>query len=756
MRCTFRARSATFALCLAALGCANSAKAPDNAASRPPAAATHAQAHSARERLAQALRSIPRPEPVLSALPGDARKQLDTRLAGLDAERKMAVHNDQSPLVESMPLLHLASGGTSPRALFALAATSAGTEELSGLLGVEHDAPGAPPSALRISVVRELARRAAFDFLRDRAADVLTPGKEAALICRLVARTALAVGRSDVILLARELLVEVEPSAQNRLEFAVDLARAGEPERAARVLADANEDKAHPPRATAVAEVERAISAARFALAHPLANDSGSKLTLARSWLRLARFAEARKLLEPEAVAAKAHLGLAAAYAETLIEAPSCPDLPPDVGTAELCAESFRTSEQVKSASELLDAAWHSGAGRDDEAIEVYAALALVIPWTQQTTQQFGHGSQTPAEATERTSALRAKIQEIAAAAPRLAGLALFIETLHTGGKGRPEAEAEQLSLRALELARSDSSRFAQAGVLSVAASLSHQKDVSALIDAVPLDKTESNLRVARAALDVWVAASLGDHARMNAARGELAQIMAEGYGEAFERARLVLSVSEADALLDGSERSYQLLSRVAGQLLQDSVPPDLAFRAVLDAAGALDHGKRLDRAKEVLESAAAAQLPADLERARDLLQLVAGYKLVLSTDGADGAALTAARAALPALASANGTDSAGVWFELWQHELEAREKELACAKKKQNPCREAISLRRVQRRALDARLGAQSTAVLVRGALPSGSFDAGFRFSAETGLEPFIVFDPNFLALELPKFSVE
>jgi hypothetical protein len=45
---------------------------------------------------------------------------------------------------------------------------------------------------------------------------------------------------------------------------------------------------------------------------------------------------------------------------------------------------------------------------------------------------------------------------------------------------------------------------------------------------------------------------------------------------------------------------------------------------------------------------------------------------------------------------------------------------------------------------------------VLLRGALPGGFFDAGFRFSAATGLEPFIVFDPSLLAIGLPKLTVD
>jgi hypothetical protein len=48
------------------------------------------------------------------------------------------------------------------------------------------------------------------------------------------------------------------------------------------------------------------------------------------------------------------------------------------------------------------------------------------------------------------------------------------------------------------------------------------------------------------------------------------------------------------------------------------------------------------------------------------------------------------------------------------------------------------------------------ASAVLLRGALPSGSFDAGFRFTVENGLEPLILFDPSFLALGLPRFSAQ
>lgn len=758
MRAGVGRRARVFALSLAVAACAGQAKPPESGRQAKKAVTETARAGSPRARLAEALRSIPRPRPVLDALPEDARKRLEARLAGLDAERRLAVHNEESPLVDSLPLLHLASGGTSPRALFALATTSAGADELSGLLGVEHSAP----DGAAIAIVRDFAERAALNFLRDRAADVPAAGKATPLVCRLVARAAQAVGRREIALLARELLADFEPSSENKLGLAEELARATDPERAAQLLADAEADKQHPPTQAAVSAVKGAIQAARFVVGQRAkVPDPALRLALARAWLRLGRITEARALLEPEAASARTQLSFAAALAETMIENPACPELPQDVGSLPLCAESFRTSERVRSALALLDSAWHAGGGRDDEALEVYAALAQVIPWMQQTALGMASAQLTPAEAGERVSALRAKIQEIVAVAPRLAGLSLFIETLHNDVTKRAlglrtDADATALTTRALQLASSDSSRFAQAGVLAVAAALSRQQDISALVDAVPAEQTEPSLRVARAALNVWAAASSGASARMDGARGELAAIMAEGRGTSLERARLVLSVSEADALLAGTDRSYQLLSRVAGQLLSESIPPDLAFRAVLDASGALAHGKRVDRAREILSGAAAAQLPAGLDRASDLLQLIRGYKLMLAIDGGSLDGLVKARAQLDALKPPSGSESVTVWFELWSAELWARQADIACQKQDLRQCQKAQSLRRKSHRALDPVLGAESCAVLMRGTLPGGSFEAGFRFSAEAGLQPFIVFDPSLLAIGLPKFTID
>ena len=214
----------------------------------------------------------------------------------------------------------------------------------------------------------------------------------------------------------------------------------------------------------------------------------------------------------------------------------------------------------------------------------------------------------------------------------------------------------------------------------------------------------------------------------------------------------MVLGVSEVGALLDSSDRSYQLLSRVSGQLLSDNIPPELALRAVLDASGALAHGQRFEQATKILSGAATAELPEEFSRARDLLALIRGYEMVLEARGAPLSTLPQLRSGFTALAASVRGQAAAVWFELWNREFDALSREHECTKKKLKVCREAQALRRDARRGLDARLGTQANLVLTRGALPSGSFDAGFRFTVENGLEPLIIFDPAALAIGLPK----
>jgi len=708
--------------------------------------------------LAAALRSIPRPEPVLAALPADARKRLDQRFVELDAERRLAVHTDDSPLVESLPLLHLASGGSSPRALYVLSTTSAGTEELSGLLGVEA-AGASTPDLARLGIVRELAQRAALNFLRDRAADVAVKGKEGLLACIMVGRVAEAVGRRDLMLAAQEVVTKLDPNPENWLHLAHELAFAGFSERAETTLQRVTGDPHAHPSTASLALATGAVNAARFVATHPAPKTLSERIEVSRSLLQLERKAEVRQLLASDAALAPAHLALAVSIAEAKIDRPLCPGLPPGVGTSRLCALAFHSSAEVDSAHALLETAWKSGAGRDETAIERYAALGLFVPWQHAHGEQFERAHPSRADLEPATREFSDKIHEVVAAAPSLSGLDLYVDVMLGTFWAEPDpASAEQafhaLEARALGLAQGPPRRFARAGVLVVAAALSQRFDVSRLIDAVPVKDTPPSLLVQRAALEAWVAATSGAKERMESARAQLADVMSEGAGSSLDRAQLVLMVSEADAVLSGSQSSYQLLSRVAGQLLSESIPPGLAFRAVLDAAGALSRGPRSSRAEEVLTSAAEAKISPDLRDAAQLLSVIQGYRLLLSVHDAQSAG--AARAELAALTPKDPKANIALWFELWGHELDARVQEAACHQKKQTGCPPASKLRQFSRASLDARVGAPVAGLFLHGTLAGTTGQVSLDFRPGIGLEPLLGFDPTLLAVPVPSFTAD
>src|SRR5690349_7022592 len=106
-----RARTRAFAqpLLLAGAVLAGCAR-PAGPVKSAPAAAAPPKPEPAQDpasRLAGLLRGIQRPGAVLDALPANARSALDARYAALDAQRKADARNENGPLVESMPLLHL-------------------------------------------------------------------------------------------------------------------------------------------------------------------------------------------------------------------------------------------------------------------------------------------------------------------------------------------------------------------------------------------------------------------------------------------------------------------------------------------------------------------------------------------------------------------------------------------------------------------------------------------------------------------------
>ena len=129
---------------------------------------------------------------------------------------------------------------------------------------------------------------------------------------------------------------------------------------------------------------------------------------------------------------------------------------------------------------------------------------------------------------------------------------------------------------------------------------------------------------------------------------------------------------------------------------------------------------------------------------------------MVLEARGAPLSTLPQLRAGFAALAASVRGEAAAVWFELWNREFDALARE--------PNARRRSSRSAARRKHCAATRGAgwmraselKPARVLMRGALPSGSFDAGFRFTVENGLEPLIIFDPAALAIGLPKLPTD
>ncbi|HEY4157504.1 MAG TPA: hypothetical protein VGM29_05380 [Polyangiaceae bacterium] len=733
------------ALAGVASGCAATAKKAATPAQAAPGAKP-TSAVSRLSRLSALLRGIERPGPVLDALPASAGAALRARFAGLDAQRKLDASQEDGPLAESMPLLHLVAGGNSPRALYALATTPAGTVELAGLLGAEAGGKSSPEQA-RIATVAELARRAALHFLRDRAADVPDLKKPSALVCRLIERAARTVERRDIALAALEALLEIEPRLDNQLDLAQARARELDVVGANELLHTASSDPKHAASPSKLRRVSREIElASELARAEPSMN----LRVRARALLHLGRLSELRQLLSSRNTETENDLGLASALAAARLGGGSCPGLPPDVGTSALCATAFRDSADVKSSLALLERAWQSGQGRDDEAIEYYLAISRIVPWMHRTASALELGQTSPDTGAADAKALSSELDATTVAAPRLASMSLFVTAMSGALDLSQTSNDDALFKKAQAIAR-DGSRFSEPGVLAVAALLARRRNIAPLLDSLPSTTEPSPARVA---LGAWVGVTQGKRERMDAARSQLAEVMTDtGSGASLERVKLVLSMAEGDAALDGSERAYQVLSRVAGQLLSESIPPDLAFRAVLDTAGSLSRGGRRDRALEIMHDAASAQVPAELQGLHDLWRLVKGYERVLGR-ASSPTELAAVRKELAELGNPPIAPSTQLWLELWGHEFDARLVEAKCPRGSAACAAQARKLRRVAKDALAARVGREAAPLIERGCLPGGSVNLAFGFSAEDGLTPLVNFDPTFSAVELPKIE--
>lgn len=700
-----RATCAVVSLALA-LGCAAAAPPP-----KPPTAASKPAAppvKSPKERLLAALRTVERPDPVLDVLPASAIALLDARLKALSPEqREQLVAGD---LGQSMPLLHLKAGGGSGAALFVLATTSAPSQELPTafqLVGQVSDA-----DRLRlVQLAHDLAQRAALHFLRDRVLDV--SGASASQLPGLlsaVERAARGAERPDVARLALETWVAAGAplDVQQRLS---DACAFDQDEKCVRELL-ANMPEAAPERARLTL------------LGQALARREDREL-IVRVWslLQLGRYADAQRALLPLAPKAKSDLRVAAAFAVVAADGSTCPGLQPGIGSPALCADAIKARPGLSSALADLDVAWQGGAGRDAASVEAYVGLAHIAPWVTELAVASDGAT------LERSFAQRYQaLEKVLAQLPGEKPLAVFAAALAAGVSAGLHVQHGQRPR--LDSNQRQELYFAALGVedaaprLAVSAVLAADQPVLQLLPRV----APARLVPARAGLLAWEATGNPDPSVLDAAKVALVEQLGLASRGGTDSAAVVLLLAELDVAAAPSERSYAALAQVASQLIGQPLPPELALRAVLDAAGALERAGRTADALGVLTKAAEIDsLPGP---AGELLTLIRAEKLVLGWDAKRDPDRKQLAKALAALPIGSAPPALGFVLSAWGSSKVLRQG------------------KRSPKEQLEERLGVRAAESMARGVLRGTRVSLRVSYAFQSGVLPEVTFEPMLVPL--------
>jgi hypothetical protein len=663
-----------------------------------------------RERLLGQLRAVERPAPVLELLSTEAQAPLETRLKALSAEQREQLLGAE--LAQSVPLLHLKAGGSSSAALFALATTPAASLELPQAFTAP---PGAGEAERRaaIKLSHDVAQRAAKHFLRDRVLDLAhVPAPELAPLLTRIERAAIAAERPDIARLALETWAASGASAEVLARLGVACALDEDEKCFAQALAGVPETSE--PHARLV-KLDKALKT----------RNDGDPIVRAWAKLELGRFADARRALGPVEARAKTDLRVAAALAVIAADGTACPGLPPEVGSPRQCADAVALRPGLGAALSDMQAAWQSGAGRDPASAEAYVGLAHVVPWVtslavatdpESLGRDFG----------ERYQALAKVLQEL----PEQKPLAVFAAALAAGVTAgistapghRPQVDPN----RKQELWFAALGVEAPAPRLAVSAVLASDQPVLALLPAA----TPSSLAPARAGLLAWEAA--GNPEQLEAARAALAEQVSAAPKGSTQGAEAVLLLAELDALTTPSPRSHQALAQISSQLIGEPLPPELALRAVLDAAGALERLGRSSEALGVLSKAS--EIDALPGPAGDLLLLIRAEKLVLEWDAKQDPQRLQLAKKLGALGPGSFSPTVAFVIGAWATPKLLRQGKLS------------------PRAQLEERIGVRAAELMSKGALRGTRVSLRVSYAFQTGVTPEVAFDPMFLPLVRPE----
>ena len=698
---------------LAALSsaCAGSAPLPKPTALPKPHAAAPAP-KPPKDRLLVVLRAVERPAPVLELLPAAAQALLDTRLKALVPEQREQVLRGE--LSQAVPLLHLKAGGSSPVALLALATSPAATQELPLVF---ESSPQSNDEERRhtVQLAHDLAQRAALHFLRDRVLDVAnTPAADLPPLLSAIERAGIAAERPDIVRLALETWAASGAPAEVLARFGAACAYDQDEkcfEDALNGVPETAPEHAH------LVQLNKALRT----------RNDGDPIVKAWALLQLGRYADARRAIAPVESKSKTDLRVGAAIAVIAADGTACPGLQPQVGSPRLCADAVTVRTGLTTALGDMDAAWQSGGGRDAASAEAYIGLAHVVPWVTALALASDAAS-LERDFTERYQALANVLREL----PEQKPLSVFAAALSAGvtaGLHMSHGERPQIdSNRRQELWFSALGVEAAAPRLAVSSVLAAEQPILQLLP----KSAPSSLVAARAGLLAWEAVSSSDPSVLESAKAALAEQLKSAPDGSTQGATAVLLLAELDALSAPGERSHRALAQISSQLIGESLPPDLALRAVLDAAGALERLGRTADALGVLSKAAEIEsLPGP---AGDLLLLIRAEKLVLQWDAKKDPQRAALAKALGELPSGASPPTIAFVVGAWASPKILRQAKLA------------------PKALLEQRIGVRAAELMAKGALRGTRVSLRVSYAFQTGVTPEVMFDPMFVPLVRPE----
>jgi hypothetical protein len=664
-----------------------------------------------KERLLTLLRNIERPAPVLDLLPPDAHATLDARLKALTAEQREQVLRGE--LMQTVPLLHLKAGGGDAAALLALASTPAAGEELPFTFESAPQAT-AEDKLAKVRLLRDLVLRAGSHFLRDRVLDVANaPAEVLPGVLSDIAWVAGHAERDDVVRAAFETWAASGAPKEAMATLAGLCAKALD-EKCFTEAASAVPESA--PERARLTELKKALDASR----------DGDPLVKAWALLRLGRYSDAQAAVVPLAGSARDNLRVAAALAVAIAEGSGCPGLPPQVGSPDLCADAFAVRPGLAPALVDMQSAWLSRGGRDAASAEAYVGLAHVVPWGS-VAARAPDAVSLSREFSERYAALSQVLLELPEQKPFAVFAAAMAESVTAGLRAEPGERPHIDANRKQELWFGALGVEAAAPRLAVGAVLAGDQPVLQLLP----ETAPPSLVPARAGLLAWEGASSAEPSVVESARAALTEQMTGARDGSVERSSAVLLLAELDAVAAPGERTYSALARVASQLIGQPLPTELALRAVLDAAGALERLGKTEDALGVLTKAAEIEpLPG---KAGEMLALIRAEKLVLAWDAKKDPQRVALAKALHALPLGGASASVAFAKEAW-----ASPKAL-----KKGPSSPKAQL--------EQRLGLRAAELMAKGTLRGASVSFRFSYFFQTGLVPDVRFEPLFVPLVRP-----